>query len=197
MVDRTAELEKTRTRVMREHQCDCEVCSRSAALCPASAGTLIDELACHVMATAELRDRVAELEREVLLLREGKALAMRERDEAREQRDQWKANVATVGHVMDEGRAQSTDRIRALEAARDRLDCSVREGAGVYHCPVDANCEACTARYRISALEAALRAGMRLLERCVSDPWCNERRDQARAWMRSDAARALVGHTDE
>lgn len=45
----------------------------------------------------------------------------RERDEALAERDQWKANVATVGYVMDEGRAQSTARIRALESALRQL----------------------------------------------------------------------------
>jgi len=39
------ELDAERTKVMQEHGCECETCRRSSAICPATASTLIDELA--------------------------------------------------------------------------------------------------------------------------------------------------------
>lgn len=59
-----------------------------------------------------------------------------------------KANAAFAQHAE-----YLNGRLSAAHHQRDALDCSLREGAGVYHCPLDAKCQAC----RFRDLEAALR----------------------------------------
>ncbi len=44
-----------------------------------------------------------------------------------------------------------------LMLQRDRLDCSVREGTGTYHCPVDNPCAACVMRGEIARRKEAVR----------------------------------------
>jgi hypothetical protein len=53
------ELYAERKQVERDHLCDCETCRRSGAICPASAGTLINELAQKRIALRRLVSPVA------------------------------------------------------------------------------------------------------------------------------------------
>lgn len=53
------ELDRERKAVERDHVCDCETCRRSNSLCPASAGTVIDELAQRRIENRKLREQIA------------------------------------------------------------------------------------------------------------------------------------------
>lgn len=76
----TLTIEQARKDIEREHFCDCEVCSRSAALCPGSAGSIIDELAAARVTLGAGCPNCADLRRANARLHETTAEARREFD---------------------------------------------------------------------------------------------------------------------
>jgi hypothetical protein len=77
-----------------------------------------------------------------------------------------------------------------LMLQRDRLDCSVREGNGTYHCPVDNPCAACVMRGEIARLKE-------LIAESAPLAWvANQDMDGAQEWERR-AAMELGGITDQ